>query len=136
MKKYFVLLIAITFSLSFAQKAQLNKGDKNFNNFSYIQAIKIYKKVAAKGYKSKELYQRIADSYYFNADYINASSWYEKLFKIDPAPLNHNYYFRFSLAAIRKSYPGMLSIHGLPYFQLLDLNGNPLSVVNQVYSMV
>ena len=44
-----------------------------------------------------------------------------------------NYYFRFSLAAIRKSYPGMLSIHGLPYFQLLDLNGNPLSVVNQVY---
>jgi outer membrane protein OmpA-like peptidoglycan-associated protein len=96
MKKYIVLLIAITFSLSFAQKAQLKKGDKNFNNFSYIQAIKIYEKVAAKGYKSKELYQRIADSYYFNADYINASSWYEKLFKIDPTPLNHNYYFRFS----------------------------------------
>lgn len=44
-----------------------------------------------------------------------------------------NYYFRFSLAALRKSWQGMPPYHGIPYFRLQDLNGNPLSISSQFY---
>ena len=44
-----------------------------------------------------------------------------------------NYYFRFSLAALRKTWNGMPALQGLPYFRFWDVNGNALAVTNQVY---
>ena len=62
-----------------------------------VNVIATYERVAKKGYKSVDLFQKIADSYFFNGDMETAVLWYEKLFdlteKLDPV-----YYYRFGTA--------------------------------------
>ena len=62
-----------------------------------INVIEVYERVANKGYKSADLYQKIADSYFFKEDMETAVLWYEKLFyltdQLDPV-----YYFRYGTA--------------------------------------
>lgn len=43
-----------------------------------------------------------------------------------------NYYFQFSIAGLRQTWPGMPSSEGVPYFRFQDLNGNPLAVSSQI----
>lgn len=78
-----------------AQEGKLKKAGKDFENYGYINAREIYLKVAEKGYESEELYQKIADSYYFNAEYKKALEWYEKLFDLNEDP-EAKYILRYS----------------------------------------
>ena len=98
MKKYFTLYIAILslFSLnSFSQKSKLKSADTKYNNLAYIDAIKAYEKVAQKGYKSADMYQKIGNSYYFNGELESAAKWYSELFAMH-TDLEPEYYFRYS----------------------------------------
>ncbi len=86
----------LAFSLStFSQDKELKKGNSSYETFSFTKAIDIYERVAEKGHVSTELYQKLGNSYYFNANLEGAKKWYKKLFdlneKIDP-----EYYFRYS----------------------------------------
>lgn len=83
------------FSQSVAQKAKLAQANKNYDSFSYIDAIEIYEKVAQKGYQSVELFQRLGDSYYFNSEFQKSVTAYEKLFQLNPETLPE-YYFRYA----------------------------------------
>lgn len=96
MKKNLYLVIVLLTSIATAQQSEIKKGNKKFDTFAYINAIEIYEKVAQKGYESPELFSRLANSYYFNADYKNASKWYKKLFDLNTNPLDSNLYFRYS----------------------------------------
>ena len=62
-----------------------------------VNVIATYERIAKKGYKSADLFQKIADSYFFKDDMETAVLWYEKLFdlsdKVDPV-----YYFRYGTA--------------------------------------
>ena len=62
-----------------------------------VNVIATYERIAKKGYKSADLFQKIADSYFFKGEMEIAVLWYEKLFdlkgKLDPI----NYY-RFGTA--------------------------------------
>lgn len=78
---YLVLLTFTGFSIQ-AQEKDLSKAEKEYENYAYINAQSIYLKVAEKGFESEELFQRLGDSYYFNADYGNANTWYTKLFHL------------------------------------------------------
>ena len=93
--KVIILLVILSISSGYAQKGKLNSADKKFNNLAYIDAIDIYKKVAEKGYKSVDLFQKLGNSYYFNANLVEANKWYTELFALgqDVAP---EYYFRYS----------------------------------------
>ena len=98
MKTVFTLLCVISISLcSFGQKAKLSKADKKYEKYSYIDAIEIYKKVADKGYKSVELFQKLGNAYYFNGELEKAATSYESLFALNEevAP---EYYFRYAQA--------------------------------------
>ena len=98
MKKYFTLYIAILslFSLNgFSQKSKLKSADTKYNNLAYIDAIKAYEKVAQKGYKSADMYQKIGNSYYFNGELESAAKWYGELFAMH-TDLEPEYYFRYS----------------------------------------
>jgi outer membrane protein OmpA-like peptidoglycan-associated protein len=95
-KKYLIYTVLSLFVLiGYAQDRQLNKADKKYDSYAYINAIEIYEKVAEEGHKSKELFEKLGNSYYFNADLINASKWYGELFKLgeEVAP---EYYFRYA----------------------------------------
>lgn len=94
--KYTLLLILVVF-FSFGQSNRLKSADRKYESYSYIDAIKIYEKVAEKGYKSVDLYQKIGNAYYFNGDLEKAVNWYDKLFSLNQE-VDAEYYFRYSNA--------------------------------------
>ena len=74
----------------------INDADKNYDKFAYIDAIKIYERIAEKGYKSVEMFEKLGNSYYFNADLEMALKWYEQLFELSETGIDPEYYYRYS----------------------------------------
>ncbi len=104
MKKNILLCITLisVFSLNiYSQKARLASADKKYDNYAYIDAIKTYERVAEKGYKSADMFQKLGNAYYFNSQLENAAKWYGELFAMK-TDLEPEYYFRYaqSLRAI------------------------------------
>ena len=93
-KYIFIILIGMTIS-SFGQSAKLKTADKKYERYSYIDAIAIYEKVAEKGYKSVDLFEKLGNSYYFNGDLDKAGKAYEELFALNQE-VDSEYYFRYA----------------------------------------
>ncbi|HEY6142448.1 MAG TPA: OmpA family protein [Flavobacterium sp.] len=87
MKNFTLLYITILSVCSFntyAQEKKINSADKKYNSYAYIDAIKTYEKVAAKGYKSADMFQKLGNAYYFNGELEKAAKWYDELFTMAP----------------------------------------------------
>lgn len=95
MKKYTLIIGLLLVFQGFAQET--SKGDKKYDNFAYIDAIDIYERVANKGYKSKDLFEKLANAYYFNGMLEKSEKWFEQLFELKEE-LDPEYYFRYSQA--------------------------------------
>ncbi|EDP95700.1 OmpA family protein [Kordia algicida OT-1] len=96
--KYLIYTVVSLFVLvSYAQERKLDKADKKYDSYAFINAIEIYEEVAEEGYKSKELFEKLGNAYYYNADLINASKWYGELFKLEEE-IAPEYYFRYAQA--------------------------------------
>ncbi|MEN0011067.1 OmpA family protein [Flavobacterium nitrogenifigens] len=98
MKNYTLLLITIIGAFSFssyAQQSKINNADKKYDGYAYIDAIKTYEKVAAKGYKSEDMFKKLGNAYYFNSDFQNAAKWYGELFTMN-TNVEPEYYFRYA----------------------------------------
>jgi tetratricopeptide (TPR) repeat protein len=94
--KYYMSLCFFYFVFfGFSQEALLKKANSNYQNFHYIDAIKIYEKVANKGYKSIDLFSKLGDSYYFQSKLKEANQWYVVLFSLKKS-LDSEYYFRYA----------------------------------------
>lgn len=78
-----------------AQKALLQKAEKQYNNYAYADAISIYEKLAAKGYKDEKMFQRLGNAYYFNAELTKAVVCYDELFFINPKQ-EPEYFYRYA----------------------------------------
>ena len=92
---YTALILTLSIS-SYSQQAKIKYANNQYDNLAYIDAIKTYEKIANKGYKSEEIFKKLANSYYFNADLQNAAKWYKQLFEINSTALESEYYFRFA----------------------------------------
>jgi outer membrane protein OmpA-like peptidoglycan-associated protein len=94
MKKIIVLLLFVS-CLAHAQQAKLNKADKEFESFAYVDAIEVYEKILQNGYQSAELYEKLGNSYYLNGETEKAAQCYKALIayntEIDP-----EIYFKYS----------------------------------------
>jgi len=98
MKNFILLYITIisVFSFnSYAQKAQIAAADKKYDSFAYIDAIKTYERVAEKGYKSEDMFQKLGNSYYFNGELDKAAKWYDELFAMAPDQ-QPEYFYRYA----------------------------------------
>lgn len=87
MKNCTLLYIAIVsvFSInSYAQQTKINSADKKYDGYAYVDAIKTYERIAAKGYKSADMYQKLGNAYYFNGELEKAAKWYGELFAMEP----------------------------------------------------
>ena len=93
-KILFLALLVLTIGNAFSQKREIQKANKEFDKFAYIDAREIYLKVVADGYESAEILKRIGDTYYFNSDYTNAAEWYERLVITFPEETEVEYYYR------------------------------------------
>ncbi|MFZ4106281.1 OmpA family protein [Flavobacterium sp.] len=94
--KYLVIACIVTLSIN-AQSLKIKevKADKQYEKFAYVNAIKTYERIFAKGYKSQDLLQKLGDSYYFKADLDNAAKWYTELFNFTQE-VTPEYYYRYS----------------------------------------
>ncbi len=75
---------------------QLARADKQFAQYAYIDAREAYLQVVEKGYVTQDIIQKIADSYYFNANLSKASVWYKKLYSNYKPTLEPKYLFRYA----------------------------------------
>lgn len=89
------LIIAFSFNV-YSQKEKVKVADKKYDNYAYIDAIKTYEKVAEKGYKSADMFKKLGNSYYFNAELEKAVRWYGELFAMNTTDLEPEYYFRYA----------------------------------------
>ena len=89
-----LLLFILTLGLN-AQTKGLRKGTKQYDNLAYVDAIKTYEKLANDGYKSVDLFQKLGNSYYFNAKLKEANKWYNQLFELKEK-VEPEYYYRYS----------------------------------------
>tara|TARA_R110002051_G_scaffold4587_2_gene25098 strand:+ start:2513 stop:4450 length:1938 start_codon:yes stop_codon:yes gene_type:complete len=91
-----VLLIFVTAENSLGQERILERANQKYNEYSFSPAIDIYKKVLDKGFVSADLLKKLGNSYYFNADYKEASLIYERLLKEYEGEISPDYFFRYA----------------------------------------
>lgn len=101
----YISIIGFISSSMFGQEKAVLSGDKKYEQYSYIDAIKTYERVAEKGYKSVELFKKLGNAYYFNSEFEKAEKWYTELFAMKPEDLEPVYFYRYaqSLKAVGKT---------------------------------
>ena len=92
------LLFSLNSFLVNAQERDIEKGTKQFNRYAFVDSQKIFLKVAEAGYESAELFSKLGDAFYYNADYTEAKMWYEKLVEKYPEEVTPDQYFRYAQA--------------------------------------
>ena len=98
MKNNMILYITTTLSfISFkiySQNEQFYVTNKINDKYAYIDVLKTYERVAEKGYKSVDLFQKLGNSYYSFAELDKAAKWYGELFAMtgDLEPEYYNQY--------------------------------------------
>lgn len=97
MKKQIIFILALSLNgfLMNAQEVKINKANKNYEQFAYVDAIKTYEKVAAKGHKSAEVFQKLGNAYYFQSRLEEANKWYTELFAMNQ-DVEPELYFRYA----------------------------------------
>ena len=81
MKKYIAILLLLPIGL-IAQKQSVRKAENYFNKEAYVSAIQIFEHLANKGLGSEQIYEKLGDAYYFNANYLAAEKWYSKRYEL------------------------------------------------------
>lgn len=96
LKNYIILSIAFVFALNaYAQKTSIRRATKDYEKFSYVKTSEVLLRVAEKGYKSVDLFQKLGDAFYFNNKMEDAAKWYGELMGMNEA-VDAEYYFRYA----------------------------------------
>lgn len=85
MKKRIIYIVWTLICCSTSVLAQQNKmkiANKKYDQLAYKDAIRLYEKLAKDGYKSKELFENLANAYYYRADFMRSKIWFDSLFVI------------------------------------------------------
>lgn len=92
-----IVLVFISCFLSYGVYAQNSKvyiTDKTNEKYVYVNVTKTYERVAEKGYKSIDLFQKLGNAFYTNLEMEKAARWYGELFAMtyDLEPKYYNQY--------------------------------------------
>ncbi|MDT7831589.1 OmpA family protein [Flavobacteriaceae bacterium S356] len=100
-----IVVFLATTVFSYGQTRQLERANKKYDEYEYINATDIYLKVAESGYQSEELYTRLSNALYFNSRYREAAKWYKKLYDLSRGDVSSDILLRYSqsLKAIGRS---------------------------------
>lgn len=90
------LLALLTLSFTQAQEREMQRANKKFQQYAFIDSQQLYLRVADAGYESADLFGKLGDAFYFNAKYAKASEWYAKLVEKFPNEVTPDHYFRFA----------------------------------------
>lgn len=89
------LVIVLLFPIIALAQQPLRRAEDKFQQEAYISAIKIYEHIANKGKGTAEIYEKLGDANYFNANYVQAQKWYEKRYALN-APFPEGFLYRYS----------------------------------------
>ena len=78
----FILLFFGNYIVSAQGQRKLNKAHKKYDQYMYQEAISSYLSLVSSGYDSPEIHEKLANSYYFNANYTDAVKWYTALYDV------------------------------------------------------
>jgi len=86
MKNIFFLLLMLTGAISGAQSLDslFVKANKQYQEESYMEALKLYQEIESKQFESGALYFNMANIYYKTNQVAPAIYYYEKALKLDP----------------------------------------------------
>lgn len=79
-----------------AQDKKVNKADKNFNDYAYTSAINSYEKLVDKGYSQEQIFKNLGNANYLNANYQEATKWYEQLFQLENTSIDPEFMYRYA----------------------------------------
>lgn len=89
-----ILLSVFAISIK-AQERKIASANKLYDKYAYINAIKTYERVAEKGHKSADLFQKLGNAYYFNSELDKSAKWYGELFALNQT-VEPEYYYRYA----------------------------------------
>lgn len=91
----YLALLNLVYLKGFSQKATIFITDKVNEKYAYVDVTNTYERVAAKGYKSVDLFKKLGNSYYFNSNFEKAAKWYGELFAMK-TQLEPEYYYQYA----------------------------------------
>lgn len=94
-KMIFCMTISLVSFKIYSQNEKVYITDKINDKYAYVNATKTYERVAEKGYKSVDLFQKLGNSYYSNSRLDKAAKWYGELFAMT-SDLDAEYYSRYA----------------------------------------
>lgn len=80
---------------AYGQNKKIIKVDEKQKKYVYVDVIKTYERVAEKGYKSIDMFQKLGNSYYSNTELDKAARWYCELFAMT-TNFESVYYYRYA----------------------------------------
>lgn len=94
--KIFLYLSVISLSSlsSYSQKKELTIQKIIPQKYVEVNVIKTYERVAEKGYKSIDMFQKLGNSFYANYELEKAARWYCELFAMT-TDLEPKYYYQY-----------------------------------------
>jgi len=93
---YLSIISLLSFS-SYSQKRVLLAPKILTTKYVEINVIKTYERVAEKGYKSVDMFQKLGNSFYTNFEMEKAARWYCELFAMT-SDLEPKYYYQYEKA--------------------------------------
>lgn len=91
-----IFILFVSLDINAQENNVIKKGNQEYNEYAYANAKDSYLKVAKGGNRSTDLFKRLGDSYYFNAEYVKASKWYAKAYD-SSTQLESEYLYRYAL---------------------------------------
>lgn len=91
---YMALFGVLAFN-GYSQEAAVARADKKYERYAYVDAIQTYERIAEKGYKNAEMFQKLGNAYYFNAELEKAARWYGELFGMTQ-DVEAEYFYRYA----------------------------------------
>lgn len=73
---------------------KMEKAETLTDKYNYEEAIKVYTKLEAKGYRTPSLFKKLGDAYYAMNEADQAIRWYRELFKVKNEVIEPEYYYR------------------------------------------
>ena len=93
-----ILAFSLVFSMGYSQRGKIREASKEYDNLAYLKTSEILLEVAENGFKSVDLLQKLANSFYFNNQMEEAAKWYGELMTMDVDGIDPEYYFRYAQA--------------------------------------
>ncbi|MCS6818686.1 MAG: hypothetical protein NZ522_01955, partial [Chitinophagales bacterium] len=106
---FLIVIFILTISV-FSQSLYEKLGDKRFNRFDFINAIKYYGEAIRKDSSNIRLRQKIADSYRYINDWNQAEKWYQYLVQNNPQRPKDMFYYAEALR-VKQQYDDALTYY-------------------------